>query len=310
MTTLLYSHPICIEHNPGTHHPECPDRLRSVMAGLDDDDFSSLERHEAPVIDLKEIEQVHKPFYIDQIFDNMPKEGRAHLDPDTAMSPQSGEASRRAAGAVCDAIDQVMKGKAQNAFCAVRPPGHHAESTKAMGFCLFNSVAIGAMHGRAAHGLKRVAVIDFDVHHGNGTQHSFEREPGLFYGSSHQWPAYPGTGMNDETGEYNNICNLQLAAGEGSEAFRKGYERKILPALRQFNPDLLLISAGFDAHERDPLAQICLQTEDYSWVTAELMAVADECCDGKVVSLLEGGYNLEALRVSVQAHVRTLMGNT
>jgi len=310
MTTLLYSHPICIEHNPGTHHPECPDRLRSVMAGLDDDDFSSLERHEAPVIDLKEIEQVHKPFYIDQIFDNMPKEGRAHLDPDTAMSPQSGEASRRAAGAVCDAIDQVMKGKAQNAFCAVRPPGHHAESTKAMGFCLFNSVAIGAMHGRAAHGLKRVAVIDFDVHHGNGTQHSFEREPGLFYGSSHQWPAYPGTGMNDETGEYDNICNLQLAAGEGSEAFRKGYERKILPALRQFNPDLLLISAGFDAHERDPLAQICLQTEDYSWVTAELMAVADECCDGKVVSLLEGGYNLEALRVSVQAHVRTLMGNT
>ncbi|NQU60842.1 MAG: histone deacetylase family protein [Rhodospirillales bacterium] len=309
MTTLLYSHPICIEHNPGDHHPECPDRLRSVMAGLEDDDFSALERLEAPVIDLKEIEQVHKPFYIDEIFKNMPKEGRVFLDPDTTMSPQSGEASRRAAGAVCDAVDQVMKGKAENAFCAVRPPGHHAESTKAMGFCLFNSVAIGAMHGRATHGLDRVAVIDFDVHHGNGTQHTFEHEPGLFYGSSHQWPAYPGTGAESEIGEYDNICNLQLAPGDGSAAFRKGYQEKILPALRKFNPDLLLISAGFDAHEQDPLAQICLQTEDYAWVTAELMAVAEECCDGKVVSLLEGGYNLVALQESVQAHVRTLMGN-
>ncbi len=310
MTTLLYSHPICIEHDPGRGHPECPDRLRSVMAGFDDEDFSGLERLEAPIIDMQEVEQIHQPFYIEQILENNPKEGRVRLDADTAMSPASVEASRRAAGAVCDAVDQVMKGKADNAFCAVRPPGHHAESGSAMGFCLFNSVAIGAMHGRARHGLDRVAVIDFDVHHGNGTQHSFEHDAGLFYGSSHQWPAYPGTGTEDETGEFDNICNFQMAAGEGSAAFRKGYENRILPALRAFDPDLLLISAGFDAHDRDPLAQICLQTEDYSWVTDELMAVADECCDGRVVSLLEGGYNLDALRESAQAHVRTLMGKS
>ncbi len=307
MTTLLYSHPICIEHDPGRGHPECPDRLRSVMAGLKDGDFASLERHEAPVIELKEIEQVHKPYYIEQVFENMPADGRVSLDPDTAMSPASGEATRRAAGAVTDAIDRVMKGDAKNAFCAVRPPGHHAESNRAMGFCLFNSIAIGAMHGRARHGLDRVAVVDFDVHHGNGTQHTFEHDPGLFYASSHQWPAYPGTGAVDETGEYGNICNFQMAPGEGSRAFRKGYEDSILPALRAFDPDLLLISAGFDAHARDPLAQINLQTADYEWVTGELLKVAGECCGGKVVSLLEGGYNLDALKESVQTHVRVLM---
>ena len=189
MTTLLYSHPICIEHDPGRGHPECPDRLRAVMAGLAESEFKKLDRQEAPMIDLKEIEQVHKPFYIEQIFENMPKEGRVYLDPDTGMSPASGEAARRAAGAACEAVDKVMKGKARNAFCAVRPPGHHAESNHAMGFCLFNSVAIAAMHGRARHGLERVAVVDFDVHHGNGTQHTFEHNPGLFYSSTHQWPA-------------------------------------------------------------------------------------------------------------------------
>ncbi|MDA1089266.1 MAG: histone deacetylase family protein [Proteobacteria bacterium] len=309
MTTLLYSHPICIEHDPGRGHPECPDRLRSVMAGFEDDDFAALERREAPEIDLKEVEQVHMPYYVEQVFKNMPTEGRVYLDPDTSMSPASGKASRRAAGAVCDAIDQVMKGDADNAFCAVRPPGHHAESSKAMGFCIFNSIAIGAMHGRARHGLERVAVIDFDVHHGNGTQHTFEHDPGLFYGSSHQWPAYPGTGAEDETGEFGNIFNVPMAPGEGSKAFRKGYEKRILPALRAFNPDLLLISAGFDGHTRDPLAQINLETEDYDWITRELLSVADECCAGKVVSLLEGGYNLEALRESVQAHVRVLMAD-
>ena len=307
MTTLLYSHPICIEHDPGPGHPESPDRLRAVMAGLREDEFKALDRQEAPMIDLKEVEQVHKPFYIEQIFENMPKKGQVYLDPDTGMSPASGEAAKRAAGAACDAVDKVMKGKAANAFCAIRPPGHHAESTRAMGFCLFNSVAIAAMHARARHGLKRVAVVDFDVHHGNGTQHTFEHDPGLFYGSSHQWPAYPGTGLESETGEHDNICNLQLAPGEGSDTFRKGYKARILPALRRFKPELLLISAGFDAHYRDPLAQIQLQTDDYRWVTEELMAVADETAGGKVVSLLEGGYNLEALSESVQTHVRTLM---
>ncbi|HEX9570182.1 MAG TPA: histone deacetylase family protein [Rhodospirillales bacterium] len=309
MTTLLYSHPICIEHDPGRGHPECPDRLRAVMAGFEADDFKALERHEAPVIDLKEVERVHKPFYIEQIFENMPKEGRVYLDPDTGMSPASGEAARRAAGAACDAVDKVMKGKGKTAFCAVRPPGHHAESSRAMGFCLFNSIAIAAMHARAKHGLKRVAAVDFDVHHGNGTQHTFEHDPGLFYASSHQWPCYPGTGLESETGEYDNVCNLQLAPGEGSVAFRNGYERRILPALRRFKPELLLISAGFDAHRRDPLAQIELETEDYGWVTKKLKAVADECCEGRVVSLLEGGYNLQALQESVQTHVRELMAD-
>jgi len=307
MTTLLYSHPICIEHDPGPGHPECPDRLRSVMAGLGEDAFKGLERREAPVIDVQEIEQVHKPYYVEQIFNNMPKEGRIYLDPDTGMSPASGEASRRAAGAACDAVDRVLKGEARNAFCAVRPPGHHAESTRAMGFCLFNSVAIAAFHARARHGLARVAVVDFDVHHGNGTQHAFEHDAGLFYGSSHQWPAFPGTGMADERGEFNNICNLQLAPGDGSADFRRGYSDTILPALRAFAPDLLLISAGFDAHRRDPLAQVNLETDDYRWVTEELMAVADACCKGRVVSLLEGGYNLDALKESTQAHVGALM---
>ncbi|MFQ5765809.1 MAG: histone deacetylase family protein [Rhodospirillales bacterium] len=308
MTTLLYSHPICIEHDPGRGHPECPDRLRAVMAGFEDESFAALERQEAPVIDVKEIEQVHKPFYVDEIFENMPKEGQVYLDPDTGMSPASGEAARRAAGAVCDAVDRVMAGKAQNAFCAVRPPGHHAESTRAMGFCVFNSIAIAAMHARARHGLKRVATVDFDVHHGNGTQNTFSYNEGLFYASSHQWPAYPGTGLEDETGEYDNLCNLVLSPGEGTDAFRAGYEKRILPALRRFKPELVLISAGFDAHARDPLAQINLATEDYDWVTRELLQVADECCEGKVVSLLEGGYNLAALTESVQAHVRVLMG--
>jgi len=199
---------ITTEHDTGHGHPECPDRLRSVMAGLEISEFKGLERLEAPIIDLKEIELNHQGSYVKEVFDNMPLEGRVYLDPDTSMSPASGEASRRAAGAVCDAIDKVMSGQADNAFCAVRPPGHHAESNRAMGFCLFNSIAIGAMYARTGHGLGRVAVVDFDVHHGNGTQHSFERDSGLFYASSHQWPAYPGTGAQDETGEFGNICNF------------------------------------------------------------------------------------------------------
>ena len=191
MTTLLYSHPICIEHDPGRGHPECPDRLRAVMQGFEDDDFKALERHEAPVVGLKEIEQVHEPYYIEQIFENMPKEGRVSLDPDTGMSPASGEASRRAAGAVCDAVDRVMKGKGKNAFCAVRPPGHHAEKAKPMGFCLFANVAIAALHAIEHHGLDRVAVLDFDVHHGNGTQHAFYSDASVLYASTHQAPFYP-----------------------------------------------------------------------------------------------------------------------
>ncbi len=307
MTTLLYSHPVCAEHDPGGMHPECPERLRSVLAGLDDDEFAHLKRIEAPKIDVKQIELVHRSDYVHQILDNVPKQGRVHLDPDTAMSPASGEAGLRASGAAVDAVDAVVGGQAKNAFCAVRPPGHHAESGRAMGFCLFNSAAVAAFHARARHGMERVAVVDFDVHHGNGTQHSFESDSGLFYGSSHQFPAYPGTGAPNETGVAGNIVNAPLLPGSGSTHFRQAYNEIILPALKDFSPELLIISAGFDAHARDPLAQLDVQTEDYGWVTEELLNVAGECCEGRVVALLEGGYNLDALRESSQAHVRALM---
>ena len=307
MTTYLYSHPACVAHDPGSMHPECPDRLRAVISGLEDEAFAGLVRREAPKIDLKTVETVHKPFYVKEIMDSVPERGCVHLDPDTAMSPQSGEAALRATGAAVEAVDRIIAGDADNAFCAVRPPGHHAESGRAMGFCLFNSAAIAAVHARAAHAMERVAVVDFDVHHGNGTQHSFEQNPGLFYGSTHQWPAYPGTGAENETGCNGNIVNVPLPIGTGSVEFRAAYERIILPALRAFKPEMLIISAGFDAHERDPLAQLRVQTGDYAWVTEQLLDVASETCDGRVVSLLEGGYDLTALRESSQAHVRALM---
>ena len=309
MTTLLYSHASCIEHNPGEFHPESPDRLRAVMSGLDNEEFEHLEHLEAPIIDVDSIKRVHQSEYVERILDNVPQEGEVHvrLDPDTAMSSASGEAARRAAGAIVNAVDQIVDGKAKNAFCAVRPPGHHAESSRAMGFCLFNSAAIGAFYARAKYGMKRVAVIDFDVHHGNGTQHSFEMDPGLFYGSSHQFPAYPGTGSSDETGVDGNVVNVPLPPGAGSAEFRAAYNDSILPKLRRFDPEVLIISAGFDAHVDDPLAQLQVQTIDYSWVTEELLKAADECCDGHVISLLEGGYNLSALTASSQAHVRALM---
>ena len=307
MATQLYSHPTCAKHDPGANHPECPDRLRSVMSGLDQAKFRYLERLEAPEIDLDTIAAVHGSAYIENVLDNMPAEGRVSLDPDTILSPASGEAARRASGGAVAAVNAVITKKTDNAFCAIRPPGHHAESSRAMGFCLFNSAAIAAFHARTTHGLERVAVIDFDVHHGNGTQHSFENEPGLFYGSSHQFPAYPGTGLKSDIGIARNICNMPLSPGSGSSEFRNAYQDIIFPALRHFNPEFIIISAGFDAHARDPLANLNLQTIDYTWVTRELMDVADEYCDGRIVSLLEGGYDLDALRDSAVAHVEALM---
>jgi len=307
MTTLFYTHPVCIEHDPGSYHPECPDRLRAILDGLEDEDFQFLHRHEAPEIDMKRVELVHKPGYVERIMDNVPKSGHVSLDPDTAMSPASGEAARRASGAAVMAVDEVVDGDARNAFCAVRPPGHHAEASRAMGFCLFNNAAIAAYYARAAYGMERVAVVDFDVHHGNGTQHSFENDPGMFYASSHQWPCYPGTGSPSETGVAGNVVNAPLAPGSGSDKFRAAYMETILPALRDFEPELLIISAGFDAHRRDPLAQLSLETADYGWVTRELLVVAADHCDNRVISLLEGGYDLTALRESTQAHIKALM---
>lgn len=307
MTTLLYTHASCVEHDPGTYHPECPDRLRSVNKALGADAFKALVRREAPEAGIEDIERVHVQSYVETLLENVPKSGKVHLDPDTAMSPRSGEAALRASGAVCSAIDAVVAGEARNAFCAVRPPGHHAEASRAMGFCLFNSVAVGAQYARAKHGMERVAVVDFDVHHGNGTQHSFENDKNLFYASSHQYPAYPGTGLTDETGVADNVCNVPMRPGAGSAEFRKGYENAILPSLRAFKPELLIVSAGFDAHADDPLAQIMLKTEDFGWVTERLLEVAEDCCAGRVVSSLEGGYDLDALGASVALHVKTLM---
>ena len=238
MTTLLYSHPTCVEHNPGAQHPERPERLQAVMTALSGDEFQELIRREAPKAELSQIECIHSPAYVAQIFSMVPENGLARLDADTAMSPKSGEAALLAAGGVTAAVDAVLGGDAANAFCAVRPPGHHAEPDRAMGFCLFNNVAIGAKQAQKASDVKRVAVVDFDVHHGNGTQAAFYDHENLFYASSHQSPCYPGTGLESETGSYNNIVNVELPPGTGSDAFRGAYRDRILPALRGWKPDL------------------------------------------------------------------------
>ena len=306
MTTLLYTHEACLEHDPGSYHPESPDRLRAVLAGLSLPDFAGLIRREAPRAELDEVARVHPRPFIEAVLAAVPARGHAALDPDTVLSPRSGEAALRAVGAVCAAVDAVMAQEGDNAFCAVRPPGHHAEPDRAMGFCLFNSVAIGAQRVRQAHGLERVAVVDFDVHHGNGTQATFENDPHLFYASTHQAPFYPGTGARSETG-VGNIVNVPLRAMSGSAEFRRAFNEFILPALDDFRPDFLLISAGFDAHRSDPLAQLMLVEEDYVWVTEQLLAVAVRHCKGRLVSSLEGGYDLNALASSAVAHVRALM---
>ena len=306
MPTLLLTHPDCLLHDMGQGHPERPDRLRAVADALSAPDFDALRREQAPLADLAVIERVHPERYVEAIRAANPKQGLVWLDPDTAMNPKSYDAALRATGAAVYAVDQVMSGAADNAFCAVRPPGHHAERARPMGFCLFNSVAIAALHARAAHGAERVAVVDFDVHHGNGTQDAFWSDKDLFYGSTHQMPLFPGTGALSETG-VGNIFNAPLNPLDGSARFREAYSARILPALHNFAPDLVLISAGFDAHREDPLAQIELTEADFTWVTEKLMEIADKHAGGRVVSLLEGGYDLDALARSAAVHVRALM---
>ena len=306
MTTLLYTHPACLEHDPGPYHPESPARLRAVLAALEAPEFARLERREAPEAARDDIARVHPRRFIERMLAAVPASGHAGIDADTVLSPQSGRAALRAAGAVVAAIDAVMAGEAGSAFCAVRPPGHHAEPGRAMGFCLFNNVAIGALRAREAHGLARVAVVDFDVHHGNGTQARFCDDASLFYASTHQFPLYPGTGAASETG-VGNIVNVPLPPMAGSRQFRLGFSREILPALDRFRPEMVLISAGFDAHRSDPLAQLLLDESDYTWATEELVALARNHAGGRVVSTLEGGYDLAALGASAAAHVRVLM---
>ena len=304
--TALYSHSACLRHDTGAGHPERADRLRAVLDALEPEEFADLVRLQAPCASFQQIDRAHVPGFAEALLDRLPKGGNAALDADTIVSPGSGEAALRAAGAVCAAVDGVMAGEFANAFCAVRPPGHHAEPDRPMGFCLFNNIAIGALHARAAYGVERIAVVDFDVHHGNGTQAMFESDPGLFYGSTHQWPLYPGTGAAVERG-VGNIVNVPLAPKSGSAEFRSAFEAVLLPALDAFRPELLLVSAGFDAHAGDPLASLQLQDADYFWVTARLAELAGRHGQGRLVSALEGGYSLHALASATQAHVRALM---
>jgi len=302
----MYSHADCAQHDTGPQHVEQMARLGAVLDGLSGDDFGDLERIEAPRADRATLTLAHSEPFVDAIFALIPDSGIRNVDPDTMVSPRSGEASLRAAGAVCAAVDAVIAGHATNAFCAVRPPGHHAEADRAMGFCLFNTIAIGALHARAKHGIGRAAVVDFDVHHGNGTQSLFWDDRNLFFGSTHQMPLYPGSGAVAETGA-GNIFNAPLRSGDGSAEFRFAMKERVLPALVAFSPDLILISAGFDAHRDDPLGGLNLVEDDYAWITRELIDIAATHCDGRLVSALEGGYNLSALASSAAAHVGALL---
>jgi len=310
MTTLLLTHPACLKHDTGEHHPERPARLRTILRHLDREEFYLLHRDQAPRATHSQLELAHPTNYIEAVENAMPtEEGQLNaIDGDTILSPGTWEAAMRSVGGVCFGVDEVVQQKVRNVFCATRPPGHHAETSKAMGFCFFANAAIGAIHAVAKYPeIKKAAVIDFDVHHGNGTQEIFYNSPNLFYGSSHQSPTFPETGKESETGVANNICNVELEAGSRPKEFRAAYTDRILPALREFDPDIIIISAGFDAHARDPLAHLRLGVSDFVWVTEELLKIAAQCCDHRVVSVLEGGYDVDALAACVAAHVKTLM---
>jgi acetoin utilization deacetylase AcuC-like enzyme len=305
MKTLVFTHRSSLRHETPPGHPERVDRMKAVNAVLEAPHFHSLLRREAPRATDAQLRLAHSADHVERLQAVAPESGFEYLDSDTVMSAHSLEAALRAAGAATAAVDAVIRGEADNAFCALRPPGHHAEHNKAMGFCFFNQVAIAALHARARHGAERVAVVDFDVHHGNGTQDIFWSEANLFYGSTHQMPLYPGTGARNETG-VGNIFNAPLRAGDGSADFREAMNTVILPALDSFAPDLVLISAGFDAHARDPLGSLELTEEDFAWATLRLMELADTHCQGRVVSVLEGGYDLQGLAGSVGAHLHAL----
>jgi acetoin utilization deacetylase AcuC-like enzyme len=307
MSTLLISHPACLQHLTPAGHPERPDRLRAIEQALEAETFQSLQRVEAPMAELETIALCHPMDYIEELRDASPKEGMVRLDADTSMSPGTFEAALRAVGGAALAVDEVVAKKTDNAFVATRPPGHHAETARPMGFCLFDNAAIAARYAQQRHGIARAAIIDFDVHHGNGSQEIFWADKSVMYCSTHQMPLFPGTGAVIESGEHNTVVNAPLRPGDGGEQFRAAFETRVLPRLRDFRPELVIISAGFDAHMRDPLASINLTEDDFVWATQKIMGVAENCAEGRVVSLLEGGYDLRALGNSVAAHVTTLM---
>jgi acetoin utilization deacetylase AcuC-like enzyme len=309
MATLLLTHPAGLNHLTPPGHPERPDRLRAIERVLADERFKALKREEAPRAEVEAIARAHPRAYIDAIREASPKEGFVRLDADTSMSPGSYEAALRAAGGAVRAVDAVMASEAANALVATRPPGHHAETARPMGFCLFNNAAIAARHARVHHGLARAAVVDFDVHHGNGSQEIFWADPTVMYCSTHQMPLYPGTGAKSERGEHDTVVNAPLRPGDGGEKFREAFESEILPRLRAFRPELVVVSAGFDAHQRDPLANLTFVEADFEWATRKLMEIADQSANGRVVSVLEGGYDLQALANSVAAHVAALMAH-
>ena len=307
MTTLLVADDLFLEHITPTGHPERPDRIRAVTRALSAPRFAALRRVGPRPVGDDVLETAHDPRYVAEVRAAIPEAGLAQLDADTWVSPRSFEVAVNGVGAGLIAVDAVFAGEAANAFCAVRPPGHHAEADRAMGFCLFANAVIAARHAQRAHGAGRVAIVDWDVHHGNGTQAIVWDDPSILYASTHQYPLYPGTGAESETGA-GNIVNAPLDPGAGGVEFREAFDYRILPAITAFRPDLIVISAGFDAHWRDPLASLNLHEEDFVWATKRLMEQADRHSGGRVVSLLEGGYDLRGLGDSVAAHVATLMG--
>ena len=306
MTTELFRNPICLEHITLPGHPERPDRLRALDQVFEHENFDSLVRLEAKLADPQSVLLAHPQSHLDKVQNAIPETGIVQVDGDTTMSPLSFNAAMAAIGGAMEAVDHVFEGKADNAFVATRPPGHHAERETAMGFCLFNQAAIAARHAQKVHGAERVAIIDFDVHHGNGTQDIFFDDPSVIYCSTHQMPLYPGTGAKSETGK-GNIVNAPLASNDGSDHFREAFKTRILPALRDASADLIIISAGFDAHHRDPLAQINLVAEDFDWATGKIMEIAEGSAQNRLVSLLEGGYDFLGLAESAGAHIYRMM---
>jgi acetoin utilization deacetylase AcuC-like enzyme len=307
MSTLYLCHPAALDHRTPLGHPERPDRIRVVERALEHERFTTLLREQAPMASHETVALAHPLAYVEALAEASPRDGLVAIDSDTVLSPGTYEAALRGAGGAALAVDEVMTGKVANAFCAMRPPGHHAERAQAMGFCFFNNAAVAARQAQARHGAERVAIVDWDVHHGNGTQDIFWADPTVLYCSSHEMPLYPGTGRPSERGEHGNIVNVALAAGDGGDIFREAFETAILPRIDAFAPDLIVISAGFDAHWRDPLANLNLTEADFAWATRKLMAIAGRRCNGRIVSLLEGGYDLEGLAKSVTAHVDALL---